>query len=87
MEIAEIIQEQLSQPVVAEVVPLQEWERNARASGLGEYQVSTLIKMFRYYERYGFTGNSIPLSYLLDRQPASLGEFVRRRLNEREYAN
>ena len=87
MEIAEIIQEQLGQPVVAEVVPLEEWERNARASGLGEYQVLTLIKMFSYYERYGFIGNSNQLSYLLHRQPASLAEFVGRTLHEREYAN
>ncbi|MDP2975425.1 MAG: hypothetical protein Q8N45_04340, partial [Anaerolineales bacterium] len=86
IDIAEALSEQLGRPVVAEVVPLEAWERGARASGLGDYQVLTLIKMFCYYERYGFAGNSHALSCLLRRQPTSFADFVKRMVNERENA-
>jgi NAD(P)H dehydrogenase (quinone) len=84
-EVAELLSEQLGRPVAATVVPLGVWERDARASGLGDYQVVTLIKMFSYYERCGFAGNANTLTQLLRRQPASLEDFVRRTIGEREY--
>ncbi len=83
-EIADALSGHLNRPVTVEVVPLDEWERNARASGMGEYQVTTLLKMFRYYERFGFTGNSNALSFLLQRQPVSFTDFVGRAASERE---
>ncbi|MDO9131241.1 MAG: hypothetical protein Q7U34_15375, partial [Anaerolineales bacterium] len=86
IDIAEALSEQLGRQVAAEVVPLEAWERGARASGLGDYQVLTLIKMFRYYESYGFMGNSNALSCLLRRQPTSFADFVKRMVNERENA-
>ncbi|MDI6769614.1 MAG: NmrA/HSCARG family protein [Anaerolineales bacterium] len=82
IEIAEALSEQLGRPVAAEVVPHEAWARRARASGLGENQVLTLIKMFCYYESHGFTGNSNVLSYLLRRQPTSFADFVKRITNE-----
>ena len=84
IDIANALSEQLNRPVTVKVVPLEEWERNARNSGLGEFQAATLKKMFRYYERYGFSGNSNVLNYLLQRQPTSFTDFVRRVANERE---
>ncbi|MCL5611033.1 MAG: NmrA family NAD(P)-binding protein [Chloroflexi bacterium] len=84
LEIAQTLADQLERPVEAEVVSLEAWERVARVSGLGDYQVLTLMKMFCYYERYGFTGNSNALSCLLRRQPTSFAEFVKRIKSERE---
>ncbi|MCJ7512228.1 MAG: NmrA/HSCARG family protein [Anaerolineales bacterium] len=78
IEIVETLSGQLGRPVTAEVVPLEAWERRARASGMGDYQVSALIKMFCYYEDYGLVGNSNALNCLLRRQPISFAEFVRR---------
>lgn len=75
-QVAEILSEQLNRPVTAKVISLDEWERNARASGMGDYQVTTLLKMFRYYERFGFAGNPNVLTYLLQRKPASFERFV-----------
>jgi len=83
-EVAKILGDQLHRPVTVRVVPLDEWERNARASGLGEYQVTTLLKMFRYYERFGFASNPNVLSLLLQREPTSFAGFVNRIANERE---
>ncbi len=78
IEIASTLADQLDRPVEAEVVSLEVWKRGARASGLGDYQVLTLIKMFCYYESYGFTGNTNALSRLLGRHPTSFAEFVKR---------
>lgn len=84
INMADVLSEQLDRSVTAKAVPLEEWERGARSAGLGDYQVSTLIKMFSYYERYGFVGNSNVLSCLLQRQPTSFADFVSRIKSERE---
>jgi len=78
VEIASMLADQLERRVEAEVLSLEDWERNAKTSGLGDYQVLTLMKMFCYYESYGFTGNTNALSCLLGRQPTSFSEFVKR---------
>ena len=84
LEIVDTLSEKLSRPVTVKVVSHEDWEQNARASGLSDYQILTLIKMFCYYERYGFAGNSNTLSSLLRRQPASFTDFVQRIASERE---
>jgi NAD(P)H dehydrogenase (quinone) len=82
-EVAAILGRQLGRPVRAEVVPLETWERRARASGLGDYQVETLVKMFRYYARHGFWGNPRVLGWLLGHPPATFVAFVARTARER----
>jgi uncharacterized protein YbjT (DUF2867 family) len=82
VELADTLSEVLSRPVTVKVVSHEEWEVKARASGLGDYQILTLIKMFCYYERYGFAGNSNILSSLLRRQPASFADFVQKMASE-----
>jgi uncharacterized protein YbjT (DUF2867 family) len=77
-EVATILSQQLERPVRAEAVSLETWERRARESGLGDYQVETLVKMFHYYERYGFWGNPRVLSWLLGRPPTTFAAFVER---------
>ncbi|HSM24068.1 MAG TPA: NmrA family NAD(P)-binding protein [Anaerolineaceae bacterium] len=54
-----------------------EWEKNARKSGLSDYEVSTLIKMFEYYEDFDFIGNPNQLSWLLEREPTTFDQFFR----------
>lgn len=78
MEVAAILSESLGRPVQAEEIPLDEWTQNAQAGGLGAYQVETLLKMFRYYARYNFWGNSQVLGWLLGRPPTGFQTFVNR---------
>jgi uncharacterized protein YbjT (DUF2867 family) len=82
-EVATILSQHLERPVRAQVVSLDEWERKARASGMNDYAVETLIKMFRYYERYGFAGNPRVLTWLLGRSPTAFAAFVERTVRER----
>jgi uncharacterized protein YbjT (DUF2867 family) len=77
-EVAIILSEALGRPVRAEAEPIEAWEARARTADLGDHQRATLIKMFRYYERYGLIGNPKVLSWLLGREPAALVEFARR---------
>jgi uncharacterized protein YbjT (DUF2867 family) len=78
IEVADILSEALGRSVRAETQSRKVWASQARASGLGEYQVETLLKMFRYYERFGFTGNSYVAGSLLGRSPATLQDFAQR---------
>jgi uncharacterized protein YbjT (DUF2867 family) len=82
-EVVGILGQQLGRAVRAQVVPIETWEQGARASGLGDYQVETLRKMFRYYERYGFEGNPRVLGWLLGRPPTTLVAFAARIAQER----
>lgn len=77
-EVAEVLSAGLGRPVHAEQIPIVEWTANARAAGLGDYQIETLIKMFRYYEQYGFWGSSNVLGWLLGRPPVGFRAFVER---------
>jgi len=77
-EVASILEQVTGRPVRVEIQSRQLWEQRARASGLGEYQVNTLLKMFEYYEQNGFWGNPHVLGWLLNRQPGSFKAFIER---------
>jgi uncharacterized protein YbjT (DUF2867 family) len=81
-DIVEVLSAELGHGVIVEVVPREAWERGARASGLGEYQVSALTRMFAYYEEHGLTGSPQALTSVLGRQPTSFPAFVRRVVQE-----
>ena len=77
-EVAEVLSRHVGRPVRVERVRIEEWAKRSRASGMGEYQLETLVKMFRYYENYGFRGNPRVLSNLLGRMPNTFEAFVER---------
>ncbi len=81
-QVAEILSEQLRRPVRAEQVTIEAWTRQAQASGMGAYQIETLVKMFQYYDRYGFWGNPRALGYLIGRAPTKFETFVERTVRE-----
>ena len=76
--VAEVISAHLDRPVQAEQMSLADWQAGAKASGLGQYQLETLVKMFQYYEAYGFWGNAHVLEWLLDRPATTFAQFVAR---------
>jgi uncharacterized protein YbjT (DUF2867 family) len=81
-EVAARFSAHLGHAVTASEMEIGEWERQARAQGLREYAIQTLIKMFRYYAAYGLVGNSNVLTWLLGRAPASLDDFIRETMAE-----
>jgi uncharacterized protein YbjT (DUF2867 family) len=81
--VAAVLARVLGHSVRARVVPRDAWERRARASGLGDYQVRALLAMFRAYERRGFFGDPATLASLLGRQPTAFEAFVAREAGRR----
>jgi len=81
-QIAEILGKHLKRPVRAEQITIEAWTLQAHASGMGEYQIETLLKMFHYYDRNGFWGNPHTLSQLLGRTPTKFDAFVERTIRE-----
>lgn len=81
-EVAAVLSGELGRPVRVESVSPADWERGARAAGLGDYQVTTLLSMFEYYGRHGFWGNAQVLGWLLGRPPTSFQAVVRRTVCE-----
>ncbi len=77
LAVADHISDVLGRGVDAEEQSLEEWRRTAEKSGLGSYQVETLVMMFTYYARYGLEGNSNILSWLLNSKPSSLYNFLK----------
>jgi uncharacterized protein YbjT (DUF2867 family) len=77
-EVAAELSRVLQRPVRAEQISPVDWAAQVRASGMGSYQVETLVKMFRYYEQYGFWGNPQVLGWLLKRLPARFSMFLER---------
>jgi NAD(P)H dehydrogenase (quinone) len=82
VEVARIISKALSKEVRPEETPRQIWEERVRKAGLDEYSISTLLKMFRYYENYGFWGNATVLTRLINRSPVTFEAFIRRTVKE-----
>jgi uncharacterized protein YbjT (DUF2867 family) len=70
VEMAQILADVLNRPVRAREMPLAEWEAGVRGR-LDAYAVDSLLAMFRYYARHGFTGNPNALGWLLGREPVT----------------
>jgi uncharacterized protein YbjT (DUF2867 family) len=77
-EVAATLGEALGRDVRAVAVPRSDWERRARAGGMNDYAVATLLRMFEYYERHGLEGAPGVLAWLLQREPGDLNAYVRR---------
>jgi uncharacterized protein YbjT (DUF2867 family) len=73
----------LGRPVRAEEEDVAAWARGARSTGLDEYRIDALVRMFGYYDRRGFTGSPDALAWLLGRGPATFDDFVARTVAER----
>lgn len=81
-EIAQILGKHLKRQVRVEEQSVEAWMRNAKVVGMGDYQIETLAKMFQYYDRYDFLGNSLTLSSLIGRAPKSFDAFIERKIRE-----
>jgi uncharacterized protein YbjT (DUF2867 family) len=82
-EIAKKLSENLGQRIRAERGSIQEWAHQAKRSGLGEYQIDALAKMFHYYDTYGLPGNDRVLRFLLGREPTGISAFIERVISSR----
>ena len=81
-EVAEALGRGLGRSVSTSEVPAAETRATLEERGLGRYEVNALMRMFDYYGSHGLAGGSAVLSWLLDREPTTLAEFVQRRIRD-----
>jgi uncharacterized protein YbjT (DUF2867 family) len=77
-DIATLISAVLGRAVRGETISIDSWSQQARAAGLHDYAVNTLVAMFQYYAQHGLPGNPRVLSWLLGRRPTSFRAFLQR---------
>ncbi len=82
IEVAQSLTSELGDEIQAMQESLDVWKARLQGSGMGTYQLETLLKMFKTYARNGFVGNSVVLEHLLGRRPTTFKEFVRRLVKE-----
>lgn len=57
-------------------IPRDEWRHTMVQSSMPAYSIDALLRMFEYYERFGFIGNGIVLKALLGHNGRSLDAFI-----------
>jgi len=77
-QVAQKISQQIGKPVAAVELSHATWSHNAQQAGLSDLQIDWLIKMFDYYEAFGFWGNSTALANILGRTPNSFENFLQK---------
>ncbi len=75
-EVAEVFGRVLAKEVTAEKEAIGDWR--LRSSGMNEYALENLTRMFEYYDNWGLVGNPNVLTMILKREPTSLISFVER---------
>jgi len=78
LEMADLIAEFLGIKIKAKVQPLDSWIAIAKQDQMAPYSIDALVKMFNYYDRFGFAGSSGILEYLLGRPAAAFSQFLAR---------
>lgn len=81
LDVATVVASVTGKLILAGTLDRSTWKKDARKSGLSDYAVDTLIKMFEYYEENDFIGNPNQLKWLLGREPTTFDQFFRREYN------
>ncbi len=76
VEVAEIFSDMLNRDIRAMKEEIRDWK--LRATGLNEYAMESLARMFEYYDQWGLTGNPNVLNWILGREPSTLESFIER---------
>lgn len=82
MDIACTLSKHVGRDVKAESISIETWSTQARVNGLKDYEIDILSKMFKYYDTYGFSGNSNVLTWLLRCSPTYFEAFVQRTIKK-----
>ena len=80
VEVAKIFSKVLKRDVKAEKMEIRDWRLGV--TGLSEYALENLVRMFEYYDKWGLAGNPNALKWILRREPNSIENFVERVVKE-----
>jgi len=79
-DMAATLSELTGTEITAKAKPLDEFEAGARAGGMPEQRLQTMLKMNAHYDAHGLGGNPNVLRWILGRDPTTFKEFVTRDL-------
>ena len=77
-EKAQILTSVLGRKIIAEKEPLTNFLEHGKAIGFNKFTLSTMAKMFPYYDEHGLVGSDKTLGWILGRRPTTFETFVRR---------
>jgi uncharacterized protein YbjT (DUF2867 family) len=83
-QIAAMAGESLGRSVEARAQSVEDWIHTAQQSGMTDYAIDGLAKMFRYYDQHGFEGSSLILDTLLSHPATTFSQFISRMLKKEE---
>jgi uncharacterized protein YbjT (DUF2867 family) len=75
-ELADMLTQICKRKISFKEINRNQWEEAMKKSGMTSYAVSSLLKMFQYYEAYGFSGNGMVIKTLLGRKTNSVEAFL-----------
>jgi hypothetical protein len=82
--VAELIGREAGKKIEARRVPVEAViEKNPSLAARGDYALLALQRLLNYYDRYGLSGNSNVLGWLLGRAPGDYAAYVRRELADK----
>ena len=79
-DMAEILSDLTGTAITAQAKSLDRFEADARAGGMPEERLQTMLKMNTHYDAHGLIGNPNVLRWILGREPTHFREFVTRDL-------
>ena len=77
-QIAAMLSGRLNILVQAVEIPLSDWKSAALKQNMSAYAFSSLTSMFAYYAQFGLPGSPQTLTWLLNRTPTNLNDFISR---------
>ena len=77
-EVATAVSDTLGKEIQLRVLSVESWSTRARENGLNDYALSTLGKMFTYYDQNDLVGSSRELDWILGRPSTHLKSYLRR---------
>jgi len=75
VEVAGIFGRVFEREVKAETMEIRDWRLGA--TGLSEYALENLVRMFEYYDQWGLVGNPNVLKWILRREPNSIENLLK----------
>ena len=82
-EKAAILSEVLGKPIRAEKEPLDAFLAHGKELGFSDYTLTTMARMFPYYDEHGLVGSDKILGWILGRAPTGFAAFAKRTAAER----
>jgi uncharacterized protein YbjT (DUF2867 family) len=81
-EVIEIISKESKTDITLTFQSQRDWMKQTGIASFSNFKRNCLCKMFEYYDKYGFWGNSRILEWILGRKPTTVQQLISRKLSK-----